>query len=208
MKTFEQFKKQLDKCLTSITTQYAAIGQVLLDAEDCLASKLMKELEGYLVARGLTANDIKAAKKIALGEIQPSLFMSGVASSKLLNLSHEDQARLLSGEKFDIKTADGVVQLSWDKMHPSQRNQLVGPKGGSILPAELQHVASEVNKEKAKQIAVYDEVDFEPCSNKLLLKSGNRQGRVAIADILRCLEENGKLEQFMTSINKGSLVNG
>src|SRR6185437_11205432 len=136
---FDRFKSELEQCLDVLSEQIGKLGSILLDAKKKLSASDYERLEMFLLDRGLTQADIKAAKAVADGKMDGRLFFAGVANSKILSLSTTDQKRLLSGEKFDLMAPDRktVYQKSWGEMDPAEKDQLLGPKGGGIrLPHE------------------------------------------------------------------------
>jgi len=81
-----------------------------------------------------TRADIKAARAIALGELEPELFSRAIKSSKVMALSRTDQLRLLDPhETFEVYADNGdVVAKSWAGMSPNEKNRLLGPKGSFL----------------------------------------------------------------------------
>src|SRR5688572_19851415 len=136
---FETFRMKLENCLDVLSEQIGKLGSILLDAKGKLSAADYEKLEMFLLDRGLTRADIKAAVAVAEGKMDARLFFAGVANSKVLALSSTDQKRLLSGEKFDLMAPDRkrTYQKSWGEMEPTEKDQLLGPKGGGIrLPHE------------------------------------------------------------------------
>jgi hypothetical protein len=194
---FDRFKSELEKCLDVLSEQIGKLGSILLDAKKKLSASDYERLEMFLLDRGLTRADIKAAIAVAEGKIDSRLFFAGVANSKILSLSTTDQKRLLSGEKFDLLAADRktVTPKSWGEMEPTEKDQLLGPKGGGI---RLPHEQITARSTKQKNTTVFEDVAYR--NKTLTLTYGHKTGEIQLGAIVQKLNESGELDQMISDL--------
>jgi hypothetical protein len=198
VRTFAEFQAEADQCLQSIAQEIGHLGKLLLLAKEQLLSTDYDQLEKFLRNRGLTQSDIEAAKAVAKGDLDGRLFFMGVASSKILTLGKDDQERLLIGEEFELLDANlkDTYWLPWNEMCEGQRNQLLGPKGGSIRPAHLQ---TPYNLEKTPGPLTISEVGYS--HRRLNLTAGNKHGDLELGFLIKRLATHGVLEEFLRDVN-------
>jgi hypothetical protein len=97
-----------------------------------------EEIREFILDKGLTYGEVAALVLVAEGKLDRH-FMLKVNSKilkKLITLSQQDQARLLSSEKFELLTIDGKISLTWEEMNMKQKDQLLGK--GCIHPTNKQ----------------------------------------------------------------------
>jgi hypothetical protein len=128
----DYYKHEADKIAAQVFQTIKELGDLLLRASKDLPHDEYQELEDYLLTTWTRA-DLRAARAVAKGDLDPDLFPSGVRNSKVLSLTDIDQRRLLSDEKFEVWGNDGRVRSkTWREMSPDERNRLLGRKGGRI----------------------------------------------------------------------------
>jgi hypothetical protein len=196
--SFGTFREQLEGLLDEMGKNYGKIGDLLLRAKKELLGYDYDRLEEFLIGRDWTKADIAAAKGIAEGKLDHRLFWAGVKNSKILTLSDTDQKRLLSGEKFALKSPDGRGQYhqTWEVMSPAEKDQLLGPKGGRIRLPEEQIISGNV---KQKNITVFENVSY---TNKTLtLSYGYKSGEIQTGAIVQQLVESDQLDDFIADLN-------
>jgi len=195
--SFDTFREQLEGLLDEMGKNYGKIGGLLLKAKKELLGYDYDRLEEYLIGREWTKADITAAKGIAEGKLDPRLFWAGVKNSKVLTLSETDQKRLLSGEKFALKSPDGRGEYhkTWEAMSPAEKDQLLGPKGGRIRLPEDQIISGNT---KQKNITVFENVSYR--NKTLSLSYGYKTGEIQVGAIVQQLAESDQLDDLIDDL--------
>lgn len=191
-----------DKLLTQI-------GELLNDASDTLSNTDYKELIQHL-RKQMLESDLKAARAIAAGMLNPQLFASSdVAASKLVNLSAHQQELLLSGEKLDILVEDEdhpgeniTVQKTYLDMTADEKNRLLGPKGGRVHAAHEQVPPSKGNggttrKTTYTNVTLVDHGRFE-------MDYAKQAGAFGALDFFRVLARKGQLDEVLEIAEKAA----
>jgi hypothetical protein len=150
----DYYKHEADRIAAQVYQTIKDLGELLLRASKDLSADEYQELEDYLLTTWTRA-DLRAARAVARGDLDPALFPAGVRNSKVLSLNDLDQQRLLSDEKFEVWGNDGRIRSkTWRDMSPDERNRLLGRKGGRI------HTLQEQSKPGAKgvvRVTVYEQ---------------------------------------------------
>lgn len=194
----EKYCRKLVACLGAIGLQIKKMGSILNEAEETLSAVEYKGLEVFLFDRGVTKADIKAAKLVAKGVLEETLFFAGVASSKILAVGPDSRKRLLSGEKFEVKQADGSLSpKSWGEMNHSEKNMLLGKKGASIVPGPEQQFTCD-----KKFVCVYKEAEYNRGMKTLSLKDGGRTGELSVHSLVSFLVRSGSIDEFMEDVKE------
>lgn len=186
-------QKQLSYWLSEVNSAVDAIGVanekfglVLIAAGKNLSHDDYKELIRLIKLRGVKDADIKAAQVIAHGELPATLFHYGVSASKILTLPEEHKARLAADEEFEVRIAEGDgaeahKRVKFSQMMPVERNQIVGPKGRSILSWQEQSLPGKKSSNSFRKVK-YDTARFE--DTVLTLKSREAEGEIDIAHLV------------------------
>lgn len=195
-KTAEEYLKEAKECLNDINTRISTFGSLIAEAEEHLPKKdydkFIRELRADC---GLSESDIKAAVMIHNGELDVKLFFSGVGTSKILNLKSIDRERLLT-EKFKIRDdMDEVKEKYWHEMSVSERNRLLGPKGGSILSIDRQKFSK-----TRKSLIEFNSVSFN--KGTLTMKNSKNTAEVELGMIVRSLKNNNQLNEFSEELQR------
>lgn len=134
MNKFDEALKKFGENLAANTAQVGTnLGVALIKGELELPKPEYEKFIVSLYEAGFLKSDLILARLIARGDIDPTFFLCGVGSSKLLWLERDKSAqrRLLGGEKFPVVTNDGTTAFkTWAEMNHVERNRLLGPRGG------------------------------------------------------------------------------
>jgi hypothetical protein len=196
-KTFEEYRIEVEECLQDIGQSIKHIGEMLIRSGKELLGDDVTRFRQFLLNRGLTESDLKVAVLVAEEKLDARLFFMGVASSKILNLSHEDQLRLLSHEKFALrhKNKKDTYFKEWGEMCAGQKNQLLGPKGGRILPPDEQKPWDRDKPQGKVTISCSHYSD-----RTLVFDVGQKIAYCQLVDIMTTLRANHELEAFINDI--------
>lgn len=162
-------------------------GEALVKVRGNETAIIWDQLRGML---GMTHRDAEIDAAIAVGEgrLDAGLFPDGVTHSKILALNPDDQARLLSTERFQTYTDSGtgeVVTLKWREMTPIQRNRLISAKGGRILT--LAEQAPPRGAQPVK-VGLFVTAGYHTGDGYLTLRNGQKEARIALKDLANALD--------------------
>ena len=192
--------QRLNDLVLDIGTKMRDIGQTLLEAEPVLPTTEYKQVLQHLRSLGLTASDIKVCTKIAEGKVDPRLCFCGLASSKVLAMSSETQAMLLSGAEFEIRTdEDEFKKVTWRDMDTAERAQLFGThRNGKIVHWKEQDISGRSRKRKAIE---YDRVRLSAA--EWLFGWGQNQGFIPTNVLVEHLYRTDQLDEAIETLTNG-----
>jgi len=212
-RTVAYWIRELDRAgdrLLDVEGDVRNLADKLAQAEKNLSGPDFKIIQAHMMARfSFTKADIKAYIDMSLGKLDPRLLLAGAKSSKIMNMSRDDQDRLLTEEVFEVYDNTGQVrEVTWAHMRFDERGRLIG-RNGAILPL-LRQKRPEPNR-------IPKTLDFDggyinrrisavsngEHSDTLVLTSteGSRRSAIPLSDLKNALAEDEVeyLVEFLTA---------
>lgn len=187
-RTLDEYRKAIKDAQGDIWDSISVLGRLLVSARKRLSAEDWLTLWDEL-RQDYREAELKAAIAVGDGGLDPRLFPAGIIHSKVMNMTREDQERLLSGEKFwvysdhsdDMKKA---VERTWNDMTRAQRSRLISDKGGRIQSLNEQRAPS---MGRTKRVQVYVGVSYRDGDSYITFHNGDNEGRLNIASIRHSL---------------------
>lgn len=192
----QYYFRRLDKSLADMRKAGKEIGETLIEAEAMLGDEYGQVVK-YLNDRGFLLSDIKTARAIASGELNEMFWFAGVKNSKVLGLASrpEVQRKIVQGAKFKVLNKEGkLVDKTFWEMLPSERNLVLGPKGG--MPKGPEHMGEE---------RTYKPITAKSASfngQTLLLQAESRQTVISLENLAKTLVQAGQADSFRVAFAK------
>lgn len=197
-KTLSEYKDELKALMEGVWTGVEKLGEKLVRARKDLSADDYESLRVWL-RTWWTDADLRAAEAVGKGELDARLFPHGTRNSKVMSLSKDEQARLLSNERFKVYNNFGGTDIrTWGEMTPDQRNRLLGDKGGSIHPIHKQRQPGS----KRQTVLTFDTASYH--QGVLLLNGGRSRGEIAVGTLVQVMSRD-ELAQFCDEIREGLL---
>lgn len=195
-KTLSEYQDELKDLMNDVWASIEKLGEKLVRARKDLSAEDYETLRTWL-RTWWTDADLRAAEAVGKGELDARLFPHGTRNSKVMSLAKEEQARLLSSERFKVYNNFGGTDIrTWAEMTPDQRNRLLGDKGGYIHPIHKQRQPGA----KRQTVLTFDTASYH--QGVLLLNGGRNRGEIAVGVLVQVMSRD-ELAQFCEEISEG-----